>query len=438
MSQLYELSAVDQIEEVKNRSVTAVELLKSHLSRISQIEPKIKAWVHLDFDSARRQARVIDEQISAGNFRGSLFGVPVGIKDVFNTFDMPTQMGSSLWKGFQPGNDARVVDRLRLEGTVFPGKTVTAEFGVHTPGPTHNPHRHGYMPGTSSSGSAAAVASLMVPLAMGTQTAGSTLRPASYCGLFGYKSSFGLLPRTGMLKTTDTLDHVGLLARSLNDIILIFETLRVSGENYPLVHKFVEKRQPAESRKWRVAFIEHPKWEFAETYAKDAIEKFVKRMSRKTRWQITRTKLPPETNTVHQIHERIYDKCLWYYFQKEAQSPDRLSRVFKEMIDRGRKITLEEYRQDIRQQEIIAQKLDDWFKDFDVVITLTTGGEAMKGLDTIDRPDACLIFTFCGVPTLSVPMFTGPTDLPFGLQLVAKRYNDYLLLAFARELCQEA
>lgn len=434
MSSLCQLSATELIAKIRLKQVTAVEVLKSHLKQIEQRESQIKAWSFLDPDRALSQAKEIDQQIRQDQFSGSLAGIPVGVKDVFNTIAMPTQMGSFTWQGFQPGNDARVVFALRQEGAVFPGKTATAEFAVHTPGPTHNPHRQGFMPGTSSSGSAAAVASYMVPVSLGTQTAGSTLRPASYCGVYGFKPSFGLLPRTGILMTADTLDQVGLLARSVDDIELMFNTLRVRGKNYPLVYRNIDQAVVRSPRRFRVAAIEHPQWNKAEDYAKKALDRLVAWMGRRKKFCVSWVKLPPVFDRVHQLHERIYDKCLWYYFQKEMRRPKKVSRVFKEMIEKGEQISVDQYRQDLVAQERVRRRLARWLGDYDVAITLTTGGEAMKGLSTVDRPDACLIFTLCGVPTMSLPIFTGPTGLPFGLQVVARKYSDYLLLDFVKRL----
>src|SRR3989339_1518465 len=185
------------------KKISAVEIAQESIKQYTALEQKVQAWVCFNGDKLLSEAKAADARLSDGQPVRSLEAVPIGVKDIMNTIDFPTEMGSPIWKDFTPGNDARVVSYMRWEDAVIPGKTVTAEFAVHTPGPTHNPHRHGYMTGTSSSGSAAAVASYMVPLALGTQTAGSTIRPASYCGVYSMKPSFGLLPRTGMLKTTD-------------------------------------------------------------------------------------------------------------------------------------------------------------------------------------------------------------------------------------------
>ena len=242
-------------------------------------------------------------------------------------------MGSPIWKGFTPGNDARAVFCLRQEDSVIPGKTVTAEFAVHTPGPTHNPYKHGYMTGTSSSGSAASVAAQMVPLAIGTQTAGSTIRPASYCGIFGMKPSFGLIPRTGMLKTTDTLDSIGFFSRSVADLKLMFEILSVKGENYPISNKALLKsksgKKPGE--KWRIGLVTDSLWTWGKTelYAKENINSLAAKVTRDANLQIEIINLPEIFNSVHQLHQTIYNKTLAYYFKNEYNQKSWLAKLCK-------------------------------------------------------------------------------------------------------------
>ncbi len=429
---LYKLTATEVRQAILNREISAKEYINSCVGRVDQLEKKIHAWVHFYAKKALSQATTIDKKISSGKKIGLLAGIPIGVKDIFNTYDMPTQMGSPLWQGFMPGNDARVVFYLRQEDAVIPGKTITAEFGVHFPGPTVNPYNHLHTPGTSSSGSAAAVATYMVPLALGSQTAGSTLRPASYCGIFGFKPSFGLIPRTGMLKTTDTLDHVGLLGRSLDDIKLLFETLRVKGEDYPLSNIYLKRAAQVNPRVWKIAFVKGPKWRFAEAYAQNAIIDFVKKLSLRKDCRVLESEISPKLNDVHELHELIYDKCLSYYFKKESQNEDKVSKIFLEMVDRGKKISLKDFQRALKKQEDIHRAVDNFFGKFDIIINLTTGGEALPGLDSIDRPDNCLIWTFCGLPALSLPVFWGPNRLPFGVQIVARRYNDFGLLTFAK------
>jgi Asp-tRNA(Asn)/Glu-tRNA(Gln) amidotransferase A subunit family amidase len=437
---LFQLSATEAIDHIRLGDFKATELVDDCFEQIERLNPSLHAWVHLDRESAARQARAVQQKISEGQRPGELCGVPVGIKDVFNTCDMPTQMGSPIWSGFTPGNDARVVHYLRIADSVIPGKTVTAEFAVHTPGPTLNPHHPEYMPGTSSSGSAAAVAAYMVPLAIGTQTAGSIIRPASYCGVYGFKPSFGLLARTGMLKTTDTLDTVGVFARTIDDIRLIFDTLRVDGLDYPISHAALNdvRRQHRVGKAWRVGVVKGPKWEHAEDYAKEALFAFAQSVNNLTDVVVEEVMLPESFDSAHEVHAAIYDRTLAYYFKEEFKQHTLVSPLMYEIINRGNEITLDDYRRATTRQTALARQLEQLFAgNYDVILNLATGGEPLKGLTSVDRPDNCLIWTMCGVPALSVPVFIGPNGLPYGVQAIAGRYNDYLLLNFVRFLRNE-
>ena len=407
------------------------------LEQIERLEPVLHAWVYLDRKLALRQAAAVDKRIRAKKPVGALYGVPVGVKDIFNTADMPTQMGSPIWAGFTPGNDARVVYYLRMADAVIPGKTVTAEFAVHTPGPTANPHNTEYAPGTSSSGSAAAVAAYMVPLALGTQTAGSTIRPASYCGVYGSKPSFGLIPRTGMLKTTDSLDTVGFFARTVDDLALMFDTIRVHGWNYPISDALLNDpaRQCKGDRPWRVAVVKGPKWDYAESYTQQALLTFAGDLRRLGGIIVEEATLPDSFKQAHDIHATIYDRTLAYYFKEEFKRRTLVSNIMYDIITRGNHITLDQYKDALAAQARLAAALDEFFaNDYDILLTLSTGGEPLRGLDSVDRPDSCLVWTLCGVPAINLPAFEGPNGLPFGAQVVARRYNDYLLLSFVRYL----
>jgi len=368
---------------------------------------------------------------------GPLNGIPIGIKDIFNTLDMPTAMGSPIWEGFTPGNDARVVAELRYAGGVILGKTVTAEFAVHTPGPTTNPHHPDFSPGTSSSGSAAAVAAGMVPAALGSQTAGSVIRPASYCGIYGFKPSFGLIPRTGSLKTTDSLDTVALMARSPGDLDFLFELLRVHGLDYPIVHERlsdVSRAKPA-NRPWRVALIRGPQWREAEPYAQSALIRYANQLAAQEGIEVEEKELPLEFDQAHEIHAGIYDKALAYYFQEEFQQEKLVSPIMKDLIRHGQQITVETYQEALDRQSQLARQLDQLFEaGTDLILNLSTAGIAPKKEVVQEPPDNCLIWTLCGVPAISVPAFTGPQKLPFGAQLVGRRYNDYDLLRFVHLL----
>ena len=435
-AQLAEYTASQLLPLLKAREVSAREVTQVCLDSIARREADIHAWTYLDPELALRQADQADQRLAAGT-GGPLCGLPVAVKDIFNTADMPTQMGSPLFKDFTPGNDARVVHYLRMAGAIMLGKTVTAEFAVHAPGPTCNPHHVGYIPGTSSSGSAAAVAAHMAPVALGTQTAGSIIRPASYCGVIGFKPSFGLVPRTAMLKTTDTLDTVGVFARNVDDVQMMFDTIRVHGIDFPIAHQILNDpaRQTVGERPWRVAVLQGPRWQDAEPYARQALQDFAVRLADVANVHVEQLVLPDSFNRAHDIHATIYDKALAYYFKEEFEAHTLVSPVMYDIVTRGNQLSVEQYQDAQKQQSALARELDELLAArYDIVIDLSTGGEALKGLDSVDRPDNSLIWSLCGVPSINLPLFTGPLGLPFGAQAFARRYNDYLLLAFARHL----
>ena len=424
------LSASDAVRLIRAGEISSRDLLEDCLKRIEAMDHRIHAWVYLAPELALDKASAVDNRIKQGESVGPLAGIPVGVKDIFNTADMPTQMGSPIWKDFTSGNDARVVHYLRMSDAVFPGKTVTAEFAVHTPGPTANPHNIEYMPGTSSSGSAAAVASCMVPLALGTQTAGSILRPASYCGVYGFKPSFGVVPRTGMLKTTDSLDTVGFFARTPADLELMFNVIRVVGPDYPLCYEAFNDRtrQSKGRRPWKVALVKGPMWNNVEEYAKTALFGFMEKLVREKGIIVEEVALSPAFSKAHDIHATIYDKTLAYYFKEEFKKQTLISTIMYEIITRGNRITLDQYKKALQEQTQLSMKFEELMTNFDAILTLSTGGVALKGLESEDRPDSCLVWTLCGAPAINLPVFVGPNQLPFGAQLVGRRYNDYLLL----------
>lgn len=436
-----EWNAGEAVRRMAAREISAVELVDACLAQIDRFEPILQAWAWVAPETARGAAARLDEAgRTGGSIAGLLRGVPIGIKDIFNTADMPTAMGSPIWERFLPGNDARVVTELRLAGGIVLGKTVTAEFAVHTPGRTRNPHNPDHMPGTSSSGSAAAVAARMVPVALGTQTAGSVVRPASYCGVYGYKPSFGLVPRTGSLKTTDSLDTVGWFGRTVDDVALLFDVLRVRGRDYPVAEAAQADRAARRSpgAPWRIALVRGPRWDDAEEYAREALVGFASRLARVPGMVVEDVALPAGFDEAHEVHAAIYDKALSYYFRGESTREQLVSPIMKALIAHGQSIDGERYRAALARQDELARAIDFWFRDrYDILMTLSTGGEAPRGLESTDRPDTCLIWTMCGLPVLSIPAFSGPLGLPFGVQVAARRYGDRQLLDFASALVDE-
>ena len=429
----YTYTATRGIEEIKAGRLTATEWTRSCIDRIEATESTLKAWAFFNKDCALSQSAELDKKLSLGADPSPLFGAPIGIKDIFNTYDMPTRRGSPVYEEYHPQNDARVVARLRWAHGIVAGKTASDEFAVHWPTETVNPHNPDHTPGGSSSGSAASVASGMVPLALSSQTLGSTIRPASYCGIYGFKPSFGLLPRTGMFKTTDTLDHVAFMSRSIEDTRLMLDTLRLSGPDHPFIHEKIDlrKTQNEKQKPWKIARLIPPSWVHEEGYANVALDQFADQMQQAGVF-LTDVRLPSAFEEAMVIHDTIYNVTLSYYFKEEyGKYQAQISPWFKEMVEKGMKISTNEYRAALESQTRLTEELEDCLNPFDALITLSAGGgEAPKGRFSRNKPDTCLIWTLCRVPALNVPLFQGPQNLPFGCQIIANRYDDYSLLDF--------
>lgn len=439
-----DLTATEFLAALGRREISVLEYVRACADRITALDPRLSVWVCYDRERFEAQAKQLDRQLAdaehGASLPGLLFGVPVGVKDIFNTYDMPTQMGSPIYAGYKPGNDARVVSNLRRAQAIMAGKTVTAEFAVHHPGPTRNPYDPARTPGTSSSGSAVAVATSMVPVALASQTAGSIIRPASYCGIFGFKPSFGLVARTGVLKTTDTLDTIGWMARSVDDLALVLETARVRGHNYPVSEAGLADRvaHAPKNRGWRVGLVEAPVDRHQDPAVRDRLRVLGQRLESQGA-TVVPFPLPAPLTRAHDVHRIIYDCVLAYYFKPEWAAKrwvfsDRLG----EMIERGLSIPLECYQAALAEQVAIARAFDTAVQSVDVLLTASTAGEAPIGLDAIDPPDTSLIWTLCGAPSLSLPLLAGSTGLPVGAQAVARRFGDYPLLDFARFLHRHA
>lgn len=427
---LTDYSATELLKQLKSHALTPEEIAKACIQRIREIDPIVNAWEYFDEEAIEAQLTKI-ATYKQDNY--PLFGIPVGVKDIYNTFDMPTQMGSPLWSDFTPGNDARLIHYLRRSGALMLGKTVTAEFAVHYQDKTRNPHDLSRSPGTSSSGSAVAVATGMVPLALGSQTAGSISRPASYCGIYGFKPTFGVLPRIGVLKTTDSLDTLGFFSRSVADLDLMFEASRVHGENYEFVHQYIDNYVSVPDKIYRIGIIKHPRWDEASPYAKEQFTQWCNRLQ-DPRFVIEEVALPRFCDTIHATHQCIYDKSLAYYFKEEYAKHELMSPIFYDIIQEGLRISKEEYQEALEKQSRETREFDTWMDSYDILITLATADEAPIGLTTPDIPDANLIWTYLGLPIATLPVLKGENGLPIGVSAVARKYNDKLLLDFLHHL----
>jgi Asp-tRNA(Asn)/Glu-tRNA(Gln) amidotransferase A subunit family amidase len=433
---LADLGAAQLARMIDGGEITSSDLIEACLSRIDACEDEVRAWTHLDRDFAREQADRADEQRQRGLPLGPLHGVPVGVKDIFDTADYPTEYGTPLHEGRTPAKDCTVVARLREAGAIILGKTVTTELAVYSPGKTSNPHDATRTPGGSSSGSAAAVASFMVPLAVGSQTNGSIIRPASFCGAFGYKPTHGLISRYRVLKQSRPLDTVGVFARSLEDLALIAEPLMAYDDRdpdmrpraAPYISRIMAEEPPVEPH---IAFVRSPVWGQAEETTKDAMRELVERVGKR----VEIVDLPPTFDEAHDTHRKIMEADLAVSFAGEYKDgKGRLSAVLCEMIERGQKVLAMEYNAAIARAGAFNEELDEIFGEYDAILTPSAAGEAPVGLESTGSPEFCTIWTLCGVPALNLPVLQGPNDMPLGAQLTGQRGDDARLFRTARWL----
>lgn len=431
-----ENSVPDLAKGLSSKKFTIQDFLENTIDVISKEEPKLHAWVEYDLDRLVVNAKDIDgSKLFSENCINPLIGLPFGVKDIFNTKDFHTQMGSPIWKNFSAGNNARSVDSILGAGGLLVGKTVTAEFAVHALNSTVNPHDPSKTPGTSSSGSAVAVATGMVPFALGSQTAGSIVRPSSFCGVWGMKPSFGLIPRTGVLKTTDSLDTVGYMASHGMSLKPLLTALRVSGPNYPFVYNKID-RQHINAREGsirKIGFVKTHLYGHVENYVKDALEKFVNRLSNESDYSVEEISWPEELSKAHQVHSTIYNKSLSYYFQNEMKREGEITPIMRRMIELGADIKVADYFNALEMQKKFSNMVNELFETYDYVISVATSSSAPdRGIEEL--PDPSLIWTLCHLPTVSAPAFSCPIGLPFGIQILSKRWGDYALLSGIEEL----
>jgi Asp-tRNA(Asn)/Glu-tRNA(Gln) amidotransferase A subunit family amidase len=435
-SQINWLSAADAARAIGDGALTAEQLMQACLARVHEMEPKVQAWTFLDEQHALAQARARDQDRAEGRPTGALHGVPVAIKDIIDTCDMPTEDGTVLHAGRTPSRDAAVVAALRAAGAVIMGKTVTTECATYAPGKTRNPHNPEHTPGGSSSGSAAAVAAGMVPIALGSQTNGSTIRPASFCGVYGFKPTHGLVPRTGMLKLSRTLDHVGLFARSIDDLALLAETL--TGFDWEDLD--TRPRATAPFRAIAAAepplpplfgFVKPPVWDRAEAGTQAAFAE----LAAELKDSLVTLELPPSTAESLDWHRTIMEAEMAANLDREyEQGRDRLSPSLREQLARGREIRAFDYQRALARIPLLNAAFDEIFERCDAFITPAAAGTAPQGLESTGDPSFCTLWTLLGMPALNLPLMQGENGLPLGVQLVGPRNGDARLLRAAQWL----
>ena len=409
MKPAWELTAQEAVAEIAAGRLTSEKLVAACLERIEAREPVVGAWIHLDPKAALAEARERDRAPA----RGPLHGVPVGVKDIIDTADQPTAYGAAAYEGHRPTADAACVALVRQAGGVILGKTVSTEFAYFTPGKTANPHDPAHTPGGSSSGSAAAVGDRMVPLAFGTQTAGSVIRPASFCGAVGYKATFDALPAVGIKVLAQTLDTLGVFSRSVADLALMRAAL-VGAPAAPAPRK----SSP------RLGLCRTAQWGSAARETKEAVEATAGALGAEE------IELAPEFETLIEGQQTIMAFEAARAFAWEARHrADRISARFLAMLDEGRAIPYERYQRAQKEAAACRRALADVFTRFDALLAPAAPGEAPKGLSATGDPLFNRMWTLLGNPCVTLPGRKGPNGLPVGVQFVGARGEDDELLS---------
>jgi Asp-tRNA(Asn)/Glu-tRNA(Gln) amidotransferase A subunit family amidase len=420
MQRLNEWTASQIAAATRAGTLTCEAVTRASLEHIASREPAVEAWQYLDPDSALTHARELDRDATK---RGPLFGVPFGVKDIIDTHDMPTEYGSPIHRGHRPGRDAACVALMRAAGAVLLGKTVTTEFANVHPGKTRNPFDPARTPGGSSSGSGAAVGDKMVPLALGTQTTASTIRPASYCGVVGYRPTWGDLRLSGVLEAAGSLDTLGLMARSIDDVALLRDVL-LGAEPRAL---------PAEVPKPRIGFCRTHLWENAETTTQRLLEDAASRLARAGA-AVKHAVLPSGFTRIPDAHRAVSSFEFTRNFTWEMEHHlDQISETLKNgRLKHGMSTSFERYREAREFLAACRHTLDQFFENYDLLLTPAAAGEAPIGLDSTGYTGFCTIWTSTHVPAVTIPAFTGPNAMPIGAQLIARRDHDRELFAYAQ------
>jgi Asp-tRNA(Asn)/Glu-tRNA(Gln) amidotransferase A subunit family amidase len=419
------LSACDAAHQLAQRSLRAEDLVRDCLERIDARDAEVQAWTHVARDAALAMAKALDQ----GAHQGLLHGLPIGVKDLIATADMPTAYGSPIYAGHQPALDATCVALAREAGAVVLGKAVTTEFATFQPNQTHNPHNLAHTPGGSSSGSAAAVADGMVPLALGTQTAGSLMRPAAYCGVVAFKPSFGGITRAGVKPLSDTLDTVGTMARTVPDAALFAAAL--SGRSSWLVRPL----DAHVSRPLRVGLCQTYEWPQALPETQAAMQHAADAIQANTGMVLRDVRLPLDYQQLAQAqtHIQLAEQAQCFAFERLnhwAQLSPRLQGI----VQAGLAVTPEQYDQ---AQALVARcraQLAEVFQDVDVLLAPSAAGTAPVGLDNTGDPVFCRIWTVLHTPTVNIPAGLATNGMPVGLQVVGPVGSDAFTLAAAHAL----
>jgi len=439
MTDVFSLKVEELVEKIKDAQISSVELCQIYIDRINKFEKDIKAWAHFDKKLLLEKAAEADEHRRLGKPLGPLHGIPVAVKDIVGTLDMPTECGTVIRKGKSYSQNAEIIELLISAGAIVMGKTATAELAYLGPAKTTNPHDYSRTPGGSSSGSAASVASFMAPLSVGSQTGGSIIRPASYCGVVGYKPTYGLISRNGVLKTSEKLDHVGVFGRSVEDVALLAKTL-IKKDKFDTasVHYSAEnmlnetKKGPLFEPKF--IFYKTDYWKLVEKKSRESFEYFIK--SFKKNIEVFDT--PSYFKDIHKYHQIIYHTDLAnnfsLYFKKYKK---KLSKIMQDAIIRGNKHSAKDYAEAVDFMKRSYESYEEVFEDYHGVLSPSSPGVAPKSLKTTGTAEFNKVWSYLGTPCISLPLLQGENNLPLGVQLIGAKYDDQRFLGVANWLEKE-
>jgi amidase len=413
----YALSVTAAANAIAKGELTAESLVTSCLERIAVREPEVRAFVHYDPEAAISAAQRLDRSRQTG----PLHGIPVGIKDIIDTADMPTQCNSPIYQGHRPTRDAVCVSWLRQAGAIILGKTVTTEFASSFPGETRHPRDPARTPGGSSSGSAAAVGDQMLPLALGTQTGGSVIRPAAFNGVIGYKPAWGFYNSTGVKPLAPGLDTIGFMVRSLDDIPIVSSVL--SGRKAPV---------PTDIQKPKVALVRTAQWRLAGPETQALLEDTASRLA--TAGAVVREVSLPEPFDRLEALQRVLmaDEAARSFQDEWTNHRDKLSESFQNLIRRGLDTPAAELAAASATVARCRRELPDLLESGEIILTPSAPGEAPVGLQSTGNSVFNRAWTALRVPCLTIPVTDGPNGMPLGVQLVDPHGGEGVILGVAR------
>ena len=440
MTNLFSLPVHQLAEKIKKSELSSTELCKNYIEQIDKFEKDVKAWVHLDKKLLLEKADEADNHRKSGKPMGPLHGIPIALKDIIGTYDMPTECGTVLRKGRTQSQNAEIVDILKSSGAIIMGKTATSELAFLAPPATRNPHDLTRTPGGSSSGSAAVIATHMAPLSIGSQTGGSVIRPASYCGVVGYKPSYGLISRNGVLRTSNYLDHIGVFGKTVEDVALLAKVL-IKKDQYDeaTVHYSSEfmleecLKGPLYDPKF--IFYKTNSWKKIDKKSREAFEFFIK--SFKKNIEVFDT--PSYFKDIDKYHRIIHECDLANNFQMYyKKSKNKLSKEMQSAISKGMKYSAKEYLDAVDFMKRSYDSYKEVFEDYHGVLTPCSTGVADKGLKSTGSADFNRVWSYMHTPAISLPLLQGENNLPLGLQLIGDKYDDHRFLGIARWLEQKS